>query len=158
MLLKGNRDTYDLNPRMADNSPSDDAGGFVRTLPSPAPSSTNRSLAGLPKPRSRPIRPGSAKEEQVRSFVSERLLHISRRYVKKSSLPEPGDEVVGYPNFVSFDNPNIARLVEHLHLLTRIPGGIDSGLGKYYQYSLADRNTYVIPRNRARLLLQFCIY
>lgn len=106
---------------MADNSLPDDAGGFVRALPSPmsptpAPStttSTTRSLAGLPKPRARPIRPGSAKEDQVRNFVEERLLHISRRYVKKFGLVEPGDEVVGYPSFAALvvDLENIINII-----------------------------------------------
>lgn len=32
----------------------------------------------------------------MRRYVEERILHISRRYVKKHGLQEPGDEVVGY--------------------------------------------------------------
>lgn len=99
---------------MADNSLPDESGGFVRALPSPAPSTiTAHSLAGLPKPRAHPIRPGSAKEDQVRNFVSERLLHISRRYVKKFGLVEPGDEVVGYPSFAALavDLENIINII-----------------------------------------------
>jgi hypothetical protein len=83
---------------MAENPQTPGPGGFVQpTLPSPAPSTTStRSLVGLPHPRSRILRPGSAKEDQVRRYVEERILHISRRYVKKHGLQEPGDEVVGY--------------------------------------------------------------
>ncbi|KAM7191617.1 hypothetical protein V8F20_009224 [Naviculisporaceae sp. PSN 640] len=82
-----------------------DAGGFERPagLPSPAPSSAttaSRSIASsLPKPRAHALRPGSAKEDQVRNFVSDRMLHISRRYVKKFGIAEPDDEVVGYGSF-----------------------------------------------------------
>jgi len=36
------------------------------------------------------------KEDMVRRYVEDRLLHISRRYVKKFGIPEPGDDVVGY--------------------------------------------------------------
>lgn len=32
-------------------------------------------------------------------FVEERLLHASRRYVKKFGNPYPGDTVVGYRSF-----------------------------------------------------------
>ncbi|KAK3682844.1 hypothetical protein B0T22DRAFT_295426 [Podospora appendiculata] len=91
------------------------AGGFVRpVLPSPAPSnisnnnnnnnnnntnhnnSTSRSSSGLPHPRSHALRPGSAKEDKVRNFVEDRLMHMSRRYVKKYALKQPGDTFAGY--------------------------------------------------------------
>ncbi|AEO64691.1 a8201b9f-9144-4eb5-9309-04da7cda3a4a [Thermothielavioides terrestris] len=84
-------------------SPSASAGGFmVNTLPSPAPTtasttSTIRSVAGLPHPRARALRPGSAKEDQVRHFVSERLMHMTRRFLKKAGKAPPGgDEIEGY--------------------------------------------------------------
>ncbi|TWU71963.1 hypothetical protein ED733_001454 [Metarhizium rileyi] len=35
----------------------------------------------------------------VRRYVEDRLLHISRRYVKKFGNPNPGDEVVGFKSF-----------------------------------------------------------
>ncbi|KAK3332637.1 hypothetical protein B0T19DRAFT_439457 [Cercophora scortea] len=87
------------------------AGGFVRpVLPSPAPSNTSnntnntnnndngtsRSSSGLPHPRSHALRPGSAKEDKVRNFVEDRLMHMSRRYVKKYALKQPGDTLAGY--------------------------------------------------------------
>ncbi|KAM7197567.1 hypothetical protein V8F33_005533 [Rhypophila sp. PSN 637] len=84
---------------MADNTILHDAGGFERGLPSPAPSSATTATftsSTLPKPRAHALRPGSAKEDQVRNFVSDRLLHISRRYVKKFGITQPGDEVTGY--------------------------------------------------------------
>lgn len=35
----------------------------------------------------------------TRRYVEERLLHTSRRYVKKFGNPELGDDVVGYKSF-----------------------------------------------------------
>lgn len=67
--------------------------------PSPSIRSTATSLSstlGLPHPRSHPLRPGSAKEDLVRRYVSERLLHISRRFVKKYGIAEPTDVIIGY--------------------------------------------------------------
>jgi hypothetical protein len=78
------------------------AGGFLNpTLPSPAPSTLSNATrtttsSGLPHPRGQPLRPGSVKEDKVRHYIEDRLLHISRRYVKKYGLKEQGDEVVGY--------------------------------------------------------------
>ncbi|OIW29178.1 hypothetical protein CONLIGDRAFT_409487 [Coniochaeta ligniaria NRRL 30616] len=73
-------------------------GGFVRTLPSPAPSttSTTRSTANLPHPRGRPLIPGSAKEDTVRNYVEGQLLYINRRYIKKFAVQNPDDKVTGY--------------------------------------------------------------
>ncbi len=84
--------------KMAGNLSPSGAGGFLLpTLPSPSPSAAStRSISGLPHPRNHPLRPGSAKEDMVRNYVEERILHISRRYVKKFGIPEAGDEVVGY--------------------------------------------------------------
>ncbi|KAI1500293.1 hypothetical protein F5X99DRAFT_386613 [Biscogniauxia marginata] len=80
-----------------------DAGGFtplnnpLSSLPSPAPSTaSSRIAAGLPHPRSKPLFPGSRKEDYARDYVSQRLLHISRRFVKKHGIPDPADEVSGY--------------------------------------------------------------
>lgn len=81
---------------------SDQPGGFLPQggLPSPAPSSaSSRAASGLPHPRARSLQPGSSKEDMVRRYVEERLLNISRRYVKKFGNPEPGDTVVGYKTF-----------------------------------------------------------
>ncbi|KID86123.1 meiotic recombination protein DMC1 [Metarhizium guizhouense ARSEF 977] len=87
---------------MDNQSTIPEPGGFIRQtgLPSPAPSSAStRPLAGLPHPRGHSLRPGSSKEDMVRRYVEERLLHISRRYVKKFGNPNPGDEVVGFKSF-----------------------------------------------------------
>ncbi|KAI1122664.1 hypothetical protein F5Y10DRAFT_70007 [Nemania abortiva] len=75
-------------------------GGFLpvrSSLPSPTPSTASSRVAALlPHPRSRPLAPGSKKEDYARDYVARRLLHISRRYVKKFGIPDPADEVTGY--------------------------------------------------------------
>ncbi len=82
---------------------ADREGGFLPAdgLPSPAPSlsSTSRDSNSLPHPRSKPLQPGSNKEETVRRYVEERLLHVTRRYVKKFGDPEVDSDVVGYTSF-----------------------------------------------------------
>ncbi|KAI1306160.1 hypothetical protein F5Y03DRAFT_394707 [Xylaria venustula] len=84
------------SPRMGRPGP----GGFLTrqsALPSPTPSAaSSRAAALLPHPRSKPLVPGSKKEDYARDYVSRRLLHISRRYVKKFGIPDPADEVTGY--------------------------------------------------------------
>lgn len=83
---------------MADNASSPAAGGFLpQSLPSPAPTASTVSTrpAGLPHPRSRALRPGSAKEDQVRNFISDRMAHITRRFVKKVGAASLGDKVDG---------------------------------------------------------------
>ncbi|KAH8785271.1 meiotic recombination protein DMC1 [Diaporthe sp. PMI_573] len=84
---------------MADASNSSGPGGFLpqHPLPSPAPSgSSNRPASGLPHPRSHPLRSGSAKEQTIRAYVDNQLMHIQRRFVKKSVVAKPGDDIVGY--------------------------------------------------------------
>ena len=81
---------------------SEEPGGFLPPggLPSPTPSSTTaRPSSGLPHPRGRSLQPGSSKEDMVRRYVEDRLLYISRRYVKKFGDPEVGSDVVGYKSF-----------------------------------------------------------
>lgn len=82
---------------------TNEAGGFlIPSLPSPAPShaSTGSTSSNLPQPRSNPLKAGSAKEEAARRFVEGRLLHISRRYVKKFQTVEEGEEFPGYHSMV----------------------------------------------------------
>lgn len=87
---------------MDQQPPPQEPGGFIPQtgLPSPAPSSaSSRANAGLPHPREHSLRPGSNKEDMVRRYTEERLLYISRRYVKKFGNPNPGDTVVGFKSF-----------------------------------------------------------
>ena len=66
---------------------------YARNLPSPAPSTaSSRAAARLPAPRSKPLVPGSRKEDYARDYVSQRLLHIARRYVKKHGGAEEDEE------------------------------------------------------------------
>ncbi|KAL2262005.1 hypothetical protein VTK26DRAFT_2774 [Humicola hyalothermophila] len=87
---------------MAENpkSPTTGAGGFMpQTLPSPAPSNATsvKSSSGLPHPRGHALKPGSAKEDKVRHFVTARMEHIARRFVKKTGSAPPGlEDVDGY--------------------------------------------------------------
>ncbi|KAI0407563.1 hypothetical protein F4802DRAFT_516401 [Xylaria palmicola] len=84
------------SPRTARPGP----GGFLppqTSLPSPTPSTaSSRAAALLPHPRSKPLVPGSRKEDYARDYVARRLMHVSRRYVKKFGIPDPEDEVTGY--------------------------------------------------------------
>lgn len=82
-----------------DETYNQESGGFIpASLPSPAPSNASRSstTSNLPHPRSHPLRAGSAKEEAARRYVEGRLLHISRRYIKKFQPREADEEVHGY--------------------------------------------------------------
>ncbi|RDA95558.1 hypothetical protein CP533_1206 [Ophiocordyceps camponoti-saundersi (nom. inval.)] len=78
------------------------SGGFFPSngLPSPAPSAVStRSVASLPHPRRNALRPGSSKEDTVRRFVEQRLLTVSRRYVRKFGAADSTDGIVGFSNF-----------------------------------------------------------
>ena len=86
---------------MAGNA-NDQAGGFLPPdgLPSPAPSSASQQgPSGLPHPRGKSLRPGSNKEDTVRRYVEERLLNVSRRYVKKFGGSDVEEDVIGYKSF-----------------------------------------------------------
>ncbi|OJZ81453.1 hypothetical protein ASPFODRAFT_145810 [Aspergillus luchuensis CBS 106.47] len=71
-------------------------GGFLPpTLPSPAPSTPRPSTPSLlPKPRTHPLRAGSAKEATVINHIDTTLLRISRRHAKKfsSAYYKPNDD------------------------------------------------------------------
>lgn len=91
--------------------PSQEAGGFIQPTHyppqvsrpeasqplSPPASSIASYSASLPHPRSHPLRPGSNKEEVTRRWVEDRLLSISRRYVKKFAPAE--DQTSTTPGF-----------------------------------------------------------
>lgn len=86
-------------PRQQAHSPGQPRGFFpsATTLPSPAPSNLSaRTPLDLPHPRASALRPGSVKEDNLRRFVEQRIMHINRRYVKKFGIPDPKDEVAGY--------------------------------------------------------------
>ncbi|KAI7217910.1 hypothetical protein KC333_g3926 [Hortaea werneckii] len=85
---------------MPPSPPSAGAGGF---LLSPAPSSTNASTitpSTLPHPRASPLRPGGSKESAFIRHVDTRILHIQRRFAKRttpSDLHLPNHEPVEPP-------------------------------------------------------------
>lgn len=112
---------------MAD--PSTEPGGFLLpSLPSPAPSnvSVGSTSSNLPQPRSHPLKAGSAKEEAARRYVEGRLLHISRRYVKKFQSPDDGEaeDVKGYVSMVEVSK-DLGEVVDVLWL----SGTRESGYG-----------------------------
>ena len=75
---------------MSSASEESGPGGFLQpTLPSPPASSIDSPPAGitiLPRPRSSPLRPGSAKESSFIEYVDRKLLGISRRYEKRFNV------------------------------------------------------------------------
>ena len=81
---------------MANTQQSQAPGGFLPPTPQSPAASTTSSISGLPHPRGHPLRPGSVKEDKVRNYVEERILYISRRFVKKFGIQEASDEVIGY--------------------------------------------------------------
>ena len=83
-------------------------GGFLQsTLPSPPPSSSysqSTTTSILPDPRSKPLKPGSAKESSFIDHVDRKLLGISRRYEKRYNTdfenePSADPEGRGYESF-----------------------------------------------------------
>jgi len=84
---------------MAQQPSTPQPGGFFPQtgLPSPAPSSaSSRAASSLPHPRRRALAPGGNKEDLVRRYADERLLNVSRRYVKKFGSNDGNDSIVGF--------------------------------------------------------------
>ncbi|KAL9005452.1 MAG: hypothetical protein Q9188_001777 [Gyalolechia gomerana] len=81
---------------MASVSQSQEAGGFLPpTLPSPPASSVNsptRATSILPTPRTRPLKPGSAKESDFIYYIEQKLLAISRHYENRFTSALSGEE------------------------------------------------------------------
>ncbi|KAK4186775.1 hypothetical protein QBC35DRAFT_436420 [Podospora australis] len=79
-------------------------GGFIpaQSLPSPAPSAASAAISSpLPHPRGRALKAGSAKEDKIRMYLSDRLFHINRRFVKKLGT-QPAletEDITGYQSF-----------------------------------------------------------
>ncbi|KAF1808121.1 hypothetical protein P152DRAFT_406068 [Eremomyces bilateralis CBS 781.70] len=69
-------------------------GGFLPPiLPSPPASSPSIAPSTLPHPRDHPLKAGGAKESHLIRFVDQRILHIQRRYAKRTE----GGFTVGQP-------------------------------------------------------------
>ncbi|KAL4994111.1 hypothetical protein BDV10DRAFT_10892 [Aspergillus recurvatus] len=66
-------------------SPSGGGGFMQPSAPSPTPSASTVTPSVLPKQRTHPIRPGSAKETTVINHVDKTILAINRRHAKKFS-------------------------------------------------------------------------
>ncbi|POS88011.1 hypothetical protein EPUL_000383, partial [Erysiphe pulchra] len=69
----------------------------------------------LPQPRSKPLRAGSKKEDALRRYLDERILHISRRFTKKFQPLEENrvGDIKGYVNMeeVVIDLDGLANIV-----------------------------------------------
>ncbi|GKZ23722.1 hypothetical protein AbraIFM66951_009754 [Aspergillus brasiliensis] len=85
-------------------------GGFMPpNLPSPAPSTPRPSTPSLlPKPRTHPLRAGSAKEAIVINHIDTTLLRISRRHAKKfsSAYYNPNDPSNANTNYSPVSSSN----------------------------------------------------
>jgi hypothetical protein len=72
-------------------SPPPPSGGFIL---SPPPSSVSSSLAhgasSLPHPRNSPLKAGGTKESTFIRYVDSQLLHIQRRFAKRTTLSHTG--------------------------------------------------------------------
>lgn len=85
----------ELNLDQAELLPKDE----MTQISSETTASPEQSIsASLPHPRRRSLRPGSTKEDTTRRFLEAKLLHISRRYVKKFQPAEESNlsDVKGY--------------------------------------------------------------
>ena len=72
------------------------AESFPTHLPSPSPSvASTATPSELPRPREHPLKPASQKEIAFINFVDNKMLNISRRYVKKFSSDANRYEGVG---------------------------------------------------------------
>ncbi|GAB7364736.1 hypothetical protein MBLNU230_g5535t1 [Neophaeotheca triangularis] len=75
------------------SSPAQQPGGF--TLPSPPASSISSPRPGtvpagtLPSPRHTPLKPGGPKESTLIRHIDSRMLHIQRRFAKRTSPRDP---------------------------------------------------------------------
>lgn len=61
-----------------------DGGGFVLSPPASSTTSSNTATR-LPHPRESPLRPGGSKESTFIRYVDQQILHIQRRFAKRTS-------------------------------------------------------------------------
>jgi hypothetical protein len=73
-----------------DSSPRTLPGGFLSPPPSPVTSSLAHGASSLPHPRNSPLRPGGSKESTFIRHVDTQLLHIQRRFAKRTTLSHAG--------------------------------------------------------------------
>jgi len=72
------------------SSPPIPSGGFfLSPPPSSIASSLSHGYSSLPHPRSHPLRSGGAKESTFIRYADTRLLHIQRRFAKRTTLSHP---------------------------------------------------------------------
>lgn len=99
-----------------------ESGGFLQPIVPSPPSSTVSSpsaISNLPRPRSRPLKAGGAKESSFIDYVDQKLLGVSRRYEKRFNgimeEDEPSSDIEGrgYEEFgsVAKDLESLADLI-----------------------------------------------
>ncbi|CAK3943973.1 Hypothetical predicted protein [Lecanosticta acicola] len=68
------------------DTPPPPSGGFLLSPPASSTlSSTSSSRTALPHPRDIPLKPGGSKESAFIRFVDQQLLHVQRRFAKRTS-------------------------------------------------------------------------
>jgi len=61
------------------------AGGFIPYSPSASSVASSNTAQALPHPRSTPLKPGGTKESSFIRHVDQQILHIQRRFAKRSA-------------------------------------------------------------------------
>ncbi|EMC98966.1 hypothetical protein BAUCODRAFT_386323 [Baudoinia panamericana UAMH 10762] len=64
-------------------------GGFTLSPPQSLASTTSHATSTLPHPRGTPLRAGGSKESAFIRYVDQRILHIQRRFAKRTSPSAP---------------------------------------------------------------------
>ncbi|QIW97037.1 hypothetical protein AMS68_002555 [Peltaster fructicola] len=69
-------------------TPYQQAGGFI--LSPPLSVSSSQAHASLPRPRDSPLRPGGSKESTFIRYVDQQILHVQRRFAKRTTPDAKG--------------------------------------------------------------------
>lgn len=64
------------------------AGGFIPYSPPPSSLASSNASQALPHPRSTPLKPGGTKESSFIRHVDHQILHIQRRFAKRTAPTE----------------------------------------------------------------------
>jgi hypothetical protein len=94
-------------------------GGFLPPILSPPQSSVASSVVGiLPQPRGHPLKPGSTKESTFIRYLDDNILKIQRRFAKRGSDGEGGNERLEATGYKSFSEPakDIETLIDLIWL------------------------------------------
>nr|POE79429.1 hypothetical protein CFP56_07494 [Quercus suber] len=70
---------------------TDASGGFLLSPPPSSVASSSVATAVLPQPRHIPLRPGGSKESTLIRYLDQHVLHIQRRFAKRTTPSTSGD-------------------------------------------------------------------